>query len=111
MAFAIIDQLFVTAIFIQAAVDPVGHEDRTEELPVRSRTRKSTTRILSKSSLVKVETEMRPWVKDTRLSNTQVAVFTPATANNNEENLTRTNRGDLHPGVLLHCHCHQEHHI
>ena len=32
MAFDIIHKLYVTAIFIEAAVDPVGHKDRTEDL-------------------------------------------------------------------------------
>ena len=60
-------------------------------LPVRITTRTSVARTLSRSFLVKDETKKRPWVEDTRSSNTRVAEFIPAVGNNNEEEQIGTN--------------------
>ena len=50
-------------------------------LPVRITTRTSVARIPSRSFLGKAETKKRPWVEDTRLSNTQVPEIIITTSN------------------------------
>ena len=87
MAFDTIDRQNMIIIFAEAALDPVGHEDRTKDPTSEN----YDENLLSETSTETFfsedcdeEEHNRPWVADTRLCMTQVAELILATINDRQ---------------------------
>ena len=91
MVFDTINRQNVITIFVEAAVDPVGREDRTKDFTSENYDEnlcnETSAETLSSEDCDEEELNC-PWVTDIRLSKTQVAEFIFAIISDCQEDLT-----------------------